>query len=157
LIGTQKASPKPIVPPATTQGCNFYLSLKIRELVEKNTSSSRDPISVSPVYAWQEEVNATPRPMGLLEPDQTCWIHSLLSFPPFLFDPLALSKSLAFSLSSTTVVRWPFQAKPIALSLSSLSGFKVLFLGHSRGTRTSFLVLFVSPLRSVPYNDRSLF
>jgi hypothetical protein len=43
-----------------TQGCNFYLSLKIRELDEFGENC------LSPIQAWQEEVNATVRPMGFV-------------------------------------------------------------------------------------------
>jgi hypothetical protein len=52
---------------ALTEGCNFYLSLKIRELNEYGERNSQTYLS--PVDAWQEEVNpnnATVRPMGFV-------------------------------------------------------------------------------------------
>jgi hypothetical protein len=59
-----------------TQGCNFYVSLKIHEL---NENTFLPETFLDPIRSWQQQVNATLRPMGFVGSFVDLWTGILAS------------------------------------------------------------------------------
>jgi hypothetical protein len=123
-----------------TQGCNFYLSLKIRELDEYGEKY------LSPIQAWQEEVNAIVRPMGFVGASLARNTGFIAALSSGQVDPLPLvsssySESLNYRESKykytekhTRIMYYTCQLAPLLAGVGTLFLTSTLLIHSTKAT-----------------------